>query len=124
MGLLSGGYRLTVRDGPDVAHERFPTLSAALDGLAQHVEALAERPAREAVDLKVRRIEPVAQVVARAEISGPQRLLSRVRAGIDLRGDGSTEAWSGRASRSVIAQLDGETAVQALRRSLEVSLPA
>jgi hypothetical protein len=115
---MAASYRLTVRDGPEVAHERFPTLPAALDALEQRVAALAERPAREAVDLKVRRIEPVAQVIARAEISGPQRLLPRVRAGVDVRGDGSAEAWTGLLGRRVIDQLDGEPAVAALRRAL------
>lgn len=112
------GYRLIVREGPHVTHRRFPTLAAALDALDRHVTALAERPAREAIDLRVRRIEPVAQVVARAEVSGPQRWLPRVRAGVDVRGDGSAEAWTGRASRSVVDRLDGESCAAALRRVL------
>jgi hypothetical protein len=116
---MAASYRLTLRDGPRVTRARFPTLTAALDALEAHVAALGGRPARDAVDLRVRRIEPVAQVVGRAELSGPERLLPRVRAGLDVRGDGSTEAWTGRASRSVIALQDGESPVAALRRVLE-----
>jgi len=115
---MAGSYRLLVREGPRVARARFSTLDEALAALAARVEQLAAGSHREAIDLRVRRFEPVGQVVARAELSGPQRLFPRVRAGIDVRGDGSAEAWTGRTSRQMIAQEDGETPVAALRRAL------
>ena len=111
-------YRLTVRDGPRVERARFGGLDEALDGLAAHLVRLQHRPQRATIDVQVRQFEPVAQVAARAELSGPQRLLPRVRAGIDVRGDGSAEPWIGRASRQVVAQQDGESPVAALRRVL------
>ncbi|HYV14498.1 MAG TPA: hypothetical protein VE972_00570 [Conexibacter sp.] len=114
-------YRLTVRDGPRVERVRFGALEEALDALAERVASLRERPSRKAVDLRTRVFEPVAQVAARLELSGPGRLLPRVRAGIDVRGDGSAEAWVGRARRRVIGRQDGETPAEALRRVLALS---
>ena len=59
-----------------------------------------------------REFEPDAQVAARAELKGPKGL----RAGVDLRGDGATEAWTGRLVRRPVLQEPGEDAFQALRR--------
>lgn len=56
-------------------------------------------------------------MAARAELRGPGRL----RAGIDVRGDGAAEAWTGRWRRRLVAQQPGEDAYAALRR---VSCPA
>jgi len=115
---VSASYRLLVREGPRVRRARFRSLEQALHALDARVAKLAEDSRREAIDVRVRRFEPVAQVVARAELSGPQRIFPRLRAGIDVRGDGSAEAWTGRARRQVVSQQDGESAPAALRRAL------
>ena len=65
----------------------------------------------------IRRLEPVQMVVARLELSGPRRL----RAGVDVRGDGSSEAFVGRLRRQVVEQRDRESAYDALRRSLTLA---
>jgi hypothetical protein len=59
-----------------------------------------------------REFAPAQQVAARAELKGPRGL----RAGIDLRGDGSAEAWTGRLGRRLVEPLPGEDAYAALRR--------
>jgi hypothetical protein len=114
------GYRLTLRDGPRVEQERFPSLDGALDALDARVATLREQPAREPIDLPIGSFAPVEQVAARIELSGPQRLLPRVHAGVDVRGDGSAEAWVGRARKQLVAQQDGESCAAALRRVLDV----
>ena len=108
------GYRLTVRAGSKVGRERFETLDAALDTLEQEARALAQTERRGTVDLRYREFAPVAQVAARVEVSGPGRL----HAGVDLRGDGSAEAFTGRVRRRLVEQREGESPYDALRRVL------
>ena len=56
-----------------------------------------------------RRIEPSRQVAARLEIAGPGRGAARARGGVDLRGDGSAEAYTGRMRRTIVEQRGGES---------------
>jgi hypothetical protein len=111
-------WKLTVRTGPRVGHERFADLDSALDALEARGRELAQAAHRKPIDVKVREFTPIQQVAARLELSGPERLLARVRAGVDVRGDGSTEAYLGRVRRQVVEQRTGESAYGALRRAL------
>jgi hypothetical protein len=109
------GYTLTVRSGARVARERFGGLGEALDALELRARELERgaAPARVGGRL-LRRIDPVQQVVARLELSGSRRL----RGGVDVRGDGSVEGFTGRTRRRLVEERGGESAYDALRRAL------
>ena len=108
-------YRLTIRQGPKVTRERYTELEEAMGALEEHGRELERgADARPVGGSVIRRIEPVQQVVARLELRGPGRL----RAGVDVRGDGSSEAYTGRVRRRLVEQRSGEDAYGALRREL------
>jgi hypothetical protein len=110
-------WKLTLRRGPKVTVERLASRDAALDALAA---ALTTTPVDRLRPTRAfaREIAPEDQVALRAELAGPQRLWPRVHAGVDVRGDGSFVAFTGRVNRAVVEVEDGETPVQALRRVL------
>ena len=106
-------YVVTTRRRGRVERERFDELAAALASMEERGRSLEDEADTSAVGGRVlRRIEPVQQVVARIELKGPGRL----RAGIDVRGDGSSEGFTGRMRRNLIEQRRGESAYDALRR--------
>ncbi len=111
-------WRLTVRAEGRVDHTRFETLAQALDALESRAKALSKAAPKEPVGSRYKRYEPVEQVFARLELAGPQRLLPSARGGLDVRGDGSMEAYTGRVRRELIEQRGGEKAYEALRRVL------
>ena len=111
-------WKLTVRAGPRVERSRFDQLDDALDAAEQRAREIARTTPRTPVDVKFKRFDPVQQVAARIELAGPERVIPKVRAGVDVRGDGSIEAYLGRIRREVVEQRKGETAYRALRRAL------
>jgi hypothetical protein len=111
-------WKLIVRAGPKVERSRYDRLEDALDVLEERARALAEDASGQPVDVKFRRFEPAEQVIARIELSGPQRLVPKVRAGLDVHGDGSTEAYLGHVKREVLTPRKGDTPYRALRRTL------
>lgn len=111
-------WKLTVRSGPRVQRSSFDELDNALEALETRARELAEAAPRGSVNAKVMRFEPVEQVVARLELAGPERFVPSHRVGIDVRGDGSVEAYRGRVRRQVIEAGAGETAYDALRQSV------
>jgi hypothetical protein len=113
--VAEAGYTLTVRSGAKVRRERHPDLESALGALERiGAELSGDAGARPVGGTLIRRFEPVQQVVGRIELAGPHRL----RAGVDVRGDGSSEAFTGRLRRRLVEQRRGESAYDALRRSL------
>jgi hypothetical protein len=113
--LAAERYTLKVRAGAKVRKRQHRGLDEALSDLEREGrELVAEAHARPEGGTLIRRLEPVQIVVARVELSGPRSL----RAGIDVRGDGSIEAFTGRLRRRVVEQRDGESPYDALRRRL------
>jgi hypothetical protein len=98
-----------------VERSRHDDRDAALAAMESRAEQLVPEARRGTVRVvALRSFEPVQQVTARLELSGPGRL----RAGLDVRGDGSMEAWTGRVRRRLVEQRSGETATDALRRAV------
>lgn len=112
-------WKLTVRSGSKVNRSVFDDRTQALAALEERARELAQTATNKPVSIKIARFEPAQQVIARIELSGPQRLLPNVRAGVDVHGDGSVEAYTGRVRRAAIEQRRGESIYAALRRALD-----
>jgi hypothetical protein len=108
-------FLVTARKGPKVERERYPDVNQALAAVERHARELERSAhARATGGRIIRRFEPVQQVVGRVEIRGPDGLSG----GIDVRGDSSSEAYTGRFRRAVVEQQPGEAPGAALRRVL------
>jgi hypothetical protein len=107
-------YRLVVRSGARVERTKLDSLDAALASLEARARELSDGADAKTIDAKLRKFDPIQQVIARLELAGP----SRLRAGVDVRGDGSMESYTGRMRRRLIEQRRGESVFDALRREL------
>lgn len=104
-------YKVVMRFGPHVETARFASLDEALDGLAARIPQVSRREPRSAFG---REYEPVRQVAGRLELRGPHG----ARGGVDVRGDGSAEAWTGGWRRAAVLEEPGETPYDAVLRAL------
>ena len=104
-------FKVVMRLGPQVEKERFGTLDEALDALASRIPRVEPRTGRSAFG---RDYEPVRQVAGRLELHGR----GGVHGGIDVRGDGSAEAYRGWVRKEFVEPREGESPVDALRRVL------
>jgi len=103
--------KLTIRDGSKVERSSHDSVAGAVEAMRARLAQVD--PSREPVKVLGREFDPVGQVAARGEIAG-----GPVRGGVDLRGDGSSEAWTGRWRRAVVEARRGEDAYDALLREL------
>ena len=106
-------FRITVRSGPSLQKHSAETLADAIALAEREARGAAAGPRRRPVKLRSRSFEPVQQVATRVELRGPG-----ARGGLDVRGDGSVEAWTGGWRRRVVEQRGRETPYAALRRAL------
>jgi hypothetical protein len=108
-------YRLTVRTGGQVERSKHDSLDSALAELEERARKLQRETRAKPVDTKILgRFEPAQQVAARLELAGPRG----VRAGVDVRGDGSAAAFLGRLRRRVVQQHGSDSPYDALSREL------
>jgi hypothetical protein len=112
---VADAYTVTARAGAKVRKEHFGHLESALAAIEREGRELAQSAdGRPEGGRLIRRLEPVQIVLGRVELAGPRGL----RAGVDVRGDGSSEAFIGRLRRQLVEQRRGESAYDALRRAL------
>lgn len=105
------GVKVTIREGSKVHRSQHDSVREAIDVLQVRLSNVdAMRPTARVFN---REIAPEDQVVARGELAA-----KGARGGIDVRGDGSARAWTGRLSKAVVETQRGETAYDALRRAL------
>jgi hypothetical protein len=108
---VPGEFRITARVGSEVRRSRHATLGAALAALDAQLGGVAPEPGRRILG---REYDPVRQVAGRFELRGP----GGARGGLDVRGDGSAEAYTGWIRKQVVPRRPGESAIEALGRAL------
>jgi hypothetical protein len=91
-------YRLTARQGPNVAKEKFEDLGEAIAVMERRVKDIRSEGPLVARKM-LREFEPEIQVAGRVEISTAGFLRSGVSAGIDVMGDGTLVAYRGGVQR-------------------------
>jgi hypothetical protein len=110
-------WKLTVRHGSDVDHERFGDLGEAVAAMRERALAIrSEGPVRPVS--AIRDFEPSAQVHARLELS-TGRFLKKSVAGVDVRGDGTFVPFAGGVTREELDPTDHDTPFDLVRETLE-----
>jgi hypothetical protein len=103
-----------------VAKFEFDSEDALFAKLAEELATqVADTRGLGAIDSPLRNYEAIEVVHSRIEVIISQGLFKKRRGGIDVRRDGSTEGWTGGASKSLIEARPGETLASALRREID-----
>jgi hypothetical protein len=109
---MGSPYHAIVRRAGRTDTTRHASLDEALEALEGRLLELAAQQRPRVHRALGREYAPVAQVALRGELRGPRGL----RAGVDVHGDGSATAFTGRLVRRPVDLLAGEDAYAALRR--------
>src|SRR5690349_15697132 len=102
---MAAAWRMTVRAGSKVERERYETLDEALLAARAKLVELRSAAPRKTVRAFARTYDPVQQVAARIELARGRR--ASPRGGVDVRGDGSVEAWVGLVRKQLLEPSDG-----------------
>lgn len=113
---MTSPYRVILRRRGKTTKQSCATLEEALALLERELRADATMTRANQHDERGlgKNYEPSEQVAVRGELRGPGGL----RAGIDVRGDGDAQAYTGRIRRRLIEPFPKEDAHSALRRQL------
>jgi len=110
-------WKLTVRHGSDVEHEKFDDLAEAVAEMRRRALAIrAEGPVKAVSAL--RDFGPGDQIHARLELSG-KGLLRRPLAGVDVRGNGEFVPYRGGMRREELDPSRHDTPFDVVRETLE-----
>ena len=111
-------WRLTTRVNGRVERQTFSDAAAAFAALEERGRDISGGSQRDTIKVANRTYDPVVQVQARVEVRGPRG----VTGGVDVRGNGAVEAYTGRFRRELVEAERGESAYAALRRALGSSV--
>lgn len=112
-------WKLTVRHGSDVSHERFGKLDEAVDAMRERALAIrAEGPVKGVSAL--RDFGPEQQVHARLQLTG-RGILRKPVAGVDVRGDGTFMPYRGGVTREELDPAAYDTPFDAVRETLRAT---
>lgn len=109
-------YRLTVRHGPEVAHERFDDLDEAVAAMKRQTQVIRQDGPLEEINA-IRDYGPGQRVHARLELSSG-RLFNRREAGMDLMGDGTLVPFVGVIRKEPIELSDRDSPFDAVKAAL------
>jgi hypothetical protein len=110
-------WKLTVRRGSEVSHDRFEDLGEAVAAMRERAMAIrAEGPVKHVSML--REFEPGDQVQARLQLAG-RGLLRKPTAGVDVRGDGTFVPFRGGVRREEMDPTAYDTPFDVVRETLE-----
>jgi hypothetical protein len=113
---MAARYRVTVRRRGKTEKSEHDSLDEALGALEARLRELSADLRPQTERALGREYAPARQVALRGEVRGPGGLA----AGVDVRGDGSAEAFTGRFVRRLVEQREREDAYAALRRAAEL----
>jgi hypothetical protein len=110
-------WKLTVRHGSDVEHERFDDLGEAVAAMRERALAIrSEGPVRPV--RSIRDFEPRDQVHARLQLNR-SGLFKKAAAGVDVRGDGTFVPFKGGVVREELDPTNHDTPFDLVRETLE-----